>query len=115
VGLMQVYPKIWLTKQMTDSLGKDLASDSTNVKYGVFILDRYFHPKTRSGATKDVSWATALLHYNGCVKGTNTPDCHRYPGRVLARAGRVRQEMLAAYAVAPASVESPRVLQLAER
>jgi hypothetical protein len=82
VGLMQVYPKIWLTKQMTDSLGKDLATDSTNVKYGVFILDRYFHPKTRSGATKDVNWATALLHYNGCVKGTNTPRCHTYPAKV---------------------------------
>jgi soluble lytic murein transglycosylase-like protein len=82
VGLMQVYPKVWLTKEMTDSLGKDLGTDSTNVKYGVFILDRYFHPKTRSGATREVNWATALLHYNGCVKGTNTPRCHTYPGKV---------------------------------
>lgn len=82
VGLMQVYPKVWLTKEMTDSLGKDLASDSTNVKYGVFILDRYFHPKTRSGETRDRDWATALLRYNGCVKGTNTPRCHTYPGKV---------------------------------
>jgi len=30
----------------------------------------------------------ALLRYNGCVKGTNTPDCHLYPTHVYARAGR---------------------------
>jgi soluble lytic murein transglycosylase-like protein len=30
----------------------------------------------------------ALLRYNGCVKGTNTPDCHQYPTHVYARAGR---------------------------
>ena len=82
VGLMQVYPKVWLTKEMTDSLGKDLGIDSTNVKYGVFILDRYFHPRTKSGATTNRDWATALLRYNGCVKGTNTPRCHTYPGKV---------------------------------
>jgi soluble lytic murein transglycosylase-like protein len=30
----------------------------------------------------------ALLRYNGCVRGTNTPDCHQYPSHVFARAGR---------------------------
>jgi soluble lytic murein transglycosylase-like protein len=30
----------------------------------------------------------ALLRYNGCVRGTNTPDCHQYPTHVYARAGR---------------------------
>jgi hypothetical protein len=30
----------------------------------------------------------ALLRYNGCVRGTNTPDCHLYPTAVYARAGR---------------------------
>lgn len=30
----------------------------------------------------------ALLRYNGCVRGTNTPDCHQYPNHVYARAGR---------------------------
>jgi hypothetical protein len=40
--------------------------------------------------------SAALLRYNGCVRGSNTPDCHRYPGKVLARAGRLRQEILAA-------------------
>ena len=82
VGLMQVYPKIWLTKEMTKLFGRDLATDSTNVKYGVFILNQYFRPKDRKGNVRDRDWATALLRYNGCVKGTNTPRCHTYPGKV---------------------------------
>ena len=82
VGLMQVYPKIWLNKEMTALFGKDLATDSTNVKYGVFILSKYFRPKTKSGQTRERDWQTALLRYNGCVKGTNTPRCHTYPNKV---------------------------------
>jgi soluble lytic murein transglycosylase-like protein len=82
VGLMQVYPKVWLKKQYIDSLGGDLASDSTNVRYGVFILSQYFHPKTRSGDVRTRDYRDALLHYNGCVKGTNTPNCKSYPDKV---------------------------------
>jgi hypothetical protein len=82
VGLMQVYPKVWLTKEMTALFGKDLASDSTNVKYGVFILSHYFNPKVKGGGTTERDWATALLRYNGCVHGTNTPRCHTYPAKV---------------------------------
>jgi hypothetical protein len=82
VGLMQVYPKVWLTKEMTKLFGKDLATDSTNVKYGVFILNQYFRPKDRKGNVRERDWATALLRYNGCVKGTNTPRCHTYPSKV---------------------------------
>ena len=82
VGLMQVYPKIWLNKEMTTLLGADLASDSTNVKYGVFILSRYFKPRVSKGVSTETTWQTALLHYNGCVKGTNTPRCHTYPSKV---------------------------------
>jgi hypothetical protein len=82
VGLMQIYPKVWATKAMTALLGKDIATDSTNVKYGVFILNKYFHPRTTAGKVTEVDWQTALLHYNGCVKGTNTPRCHTYPAKV---------------------------------
>ena len=32
----------------------------------------------------------ALLRYNGCRAGTNTPDCWKYPRAVLTRAARVR-------------------------
>ena len=82
VGLMQVYPKIWLKKEFTDSLGKDLASDSTNLKYGLFILDKYFHPRTKSGAVQERDYRSALLRYNGCVTGSNTPNCKTYPDKV---------------------------------
>jgi len=82
VGLMQVYPKIWLKKEFSDSLGKDLASDSTNVRYGVFILSKYFNPRTKSGGTSTRDYRSALLHYNGCVNGTNTPNCKNYPDKV---------------------------------
>ncbi|MEO6527346.1 MAG: transglycosylase SLT domain-containing protein [Gemmatimonadaceae bacterium] len=82
VGLMQVYPKVWLKKEFSDSLGEDLASDSTNVRYGVFILSKYFHPRTKTGETRTRDYRTALLRYNGCVKGTNTPHCKNYPDKV---------------------------------
>ena len=82
VGLMQVYPKIWLKKEFSDSLGKDLASDSTNLKYGLFILDKYFHPRTRSGQVQERDYRSALLRYNGCVRGSNTPNCKTYPDKV---------------------------------
>jgi len=82
VGLMQVYPKVWLTKEMTKLFGRDLSTDSTNVKYGVFILHQYFRPKDRKGKVRERDWATALLRYNGCVRGTNTPHCHTYPSKV---------------------------------
>ena len=82
VGLMQVYPKIWLKKQFSDSLGTDLASDSTNVRYGVFILSQYFNPRTRSGEVRTRDYRAALLRYNGCVKGSNTPNCKTYPDKV---------------------------------
>lgn len=82
VGLMQVYPKVWLNREMTQRFGSDLASDSTNVKYGVFILSRYFRPQIKGGGTATADWQSALLHYNGCVRGTNTPRCHTYPSKV---------------------------------
>jgi hypothetical protein len=82
VGLMQVYPKVWLKKQFTDSLGSDLASDSTNVRFGVFILSEYFNPRTKSGARRTRDYRAALLRYNGCVRGTNTPNCKTYPDKV---------------------------------
>ena len=92
VGLMQVYPKIWL-KALGDKFGTDLASDSTNVKYGVCILAEYIKHTGAQVTPSEVQ--KGLLRYNGCVQGTNTPGCYRYPSRVLARASRVRQEILA--------------------
>ncbi|MFL5470090.1 MAG: hypothetical protein ACJ8AE_09880, partial [Gemmatimonadaceae bacterium] len=36
----------------------------------------------------------ALLRYNGCVRGTNTPHCHTYSGKVLAFAEQAATRML---------------------
>ena len=79
VGLMQVYPKIWL-KELRDKFGSDLASDSTNLKYGVYILKQYVKTDSRQVTAKNLS--KGLLRYNGCVRGTNTPHCHNYPSKV---------------------------------
>jgi len=79
VGLMQIYPKVWL-KALSSKFGKDLASDSTNIKYGVYILKQYI--KSDSGSVTQKNASSGLLHYNGCVTGSNTPSCHNYPTKV---------------------------------
>jgi soluble lytic murein transglycosylase-like protein len=81
VGLMQVYPKIWL-KALGDKFGTDLASDSTNVKYGVYILSEYIKPRSGTQTVTATDVQKGLLRYNGCVKGTNTPNCKTYPSKV---------------------------------
>jgi hypothetical protein len=81
IGLMQVYPKIWL-KELGHKFGTDLASDSTNVKYGVYILAEYIKPKRGSETVTASDVQKGLLRYNGCVKGTNTPNCKTYPTKV---------------------------------
>lgn len=79
VGLMQVYPKIWL-KVLGERFGTDLQNDSTNLKYGTFILSQYINPKGNTPTVRDIQ--RGLLRYNGCVHGTNTPNCHSYPSKV---------------------------------
>ena len=79
VGLMQVYPKIWL-KALGNKFGTDLASDSTNVKYGVYILAEYIKHTGAQVTPSEVQ--KGLLRYNGCVRGTNTPNCRTYPTKV---------------------------------
>jgi hypothetical protein len=79
VGLMQVYPRIWL-KALSAKFGRNLAADSTNLKYGVYILSQYV--KSDSGRVTPAAIAAGLLHYNGCVRGTNTHGCATYPTKV---------------------------------
>jgi soluble lytic murein transglycosylase-like protein len=88
VGLMQVYPKYWL-KDLSKKFGaSDIEADSTNLRYGVFILQHYLKPKGKNAsgehliATAPGSLMKGLLRYNGCVRGTNTPRCHTYPTKV---------------------------------
>ena len=90
VGLMQVMP---MHAGQLGCPSADLVDIESNICHGTRILARNLR---RTGSS-----SAALLRYNGCVRGTNTPDCHRYPARVLARAGQVRQELLLATAPSP--------------
>ena len=75
-GLMQVMP-FHAGKWGCGSA--DLFDIESNICHGVAVLaDNLRGAKTLP---------KALLGYNGCVRGTNTPDCHRYPLKVyrLAR------------------------------
>jgi soluble lytic murein transglycosylase-like protein len=77
-GLMQVMPM---------HLGKwppcepELDDVDANICHGARIFAHYLEAENGNPER-------ALLRYNGCVRGTNTPDCHRYPDHVYARAGR---------------------------
>lgn len=79
VGLMQIHPRPW-RPALGKLFGTNLRNDTTNLRYGIFILSHL--AKVVAGQADDDStggWRTALLRYNGCVRGTNTPDCKRYP------------------------------------
>jgi hypothetical protein len=80
MGLMQIMPRLW-TPNLGPILGKNLKDDETNLRYGVYILK---HFAKRTSDTLDATGATrlALLNYNGCVRGRNTPDCRAYPDKV---------------------------------
>jgi soluble lytic murein transglycosylase-like protein len=87
VGLMQVHARHW-RGALGRLFGTDLKNDTTNLRYGVYILS---YMAQRAAVTDDAgdampdvvasdsSWRTALLRYNGCVRGTNTPNCRMYP------------------------------------
>jgi hypothetical protein len=87
VGLMQVHGRSWRSA-LGRMFGTNLRNDTTNLRYGVYILSymaRRATAKTVADTTiedsfaSDSSWRTALLHYNGCVRGTNTRGCQSYP------------------------------------
>jgi hypothetical protein len=108
VGLMQVMP---MHAGSYGCRSTELRQVETNICHGARLLHRYIR---RTGSLQ-----VALRRYNGCVRGTNTPRCERYPGRVLRTASRLRQDMLANAAemglIVPASVSlaSPAKAQVA--
>ena len=79
VGLMQVMP---LHQGHWRACRPDLESIDDNICHGAQIFASYLRQ-----SNGDVD--RALLRYNGCVRGTNTPNCHGYPSWVYARAGKV--------------------------
>ena len=104
LGLMQVMPFHAGARLCNSS---DLVDVDSNICHGTLILARNLRMTSTSVA--------ALLRYNGCVRGTNTPDCGRYPYRVLARASRIRQEILAGSTPVLISSDSVAPVQLASR
>lgn len=84
-GLMQVMPG-HAGKWGCGS--RNLVSIESNICHGASILQDNMKnsPNTR----------IALLKYNGCVHGSNTPNCHSYPDKVMRAANRTTAQMLAA-------------------
>lgn len=72
-GLMQIMPKLW-KPVLGPYFGFDLFDEATNLRYGIWISAHYMR--------KSKDWRKGLLRYNGCVRGTNTPNCHTYPDHV---------------------------------
>lgn len=64
----------------------DLFNIEANVCYGADIIQQLMK--------RSPSVATALQRYNGCVRGTNTPNCYTYSGKVLRFAEQAATKML---------------------
>lgn len=77
-GLMQVMP---LHRGKWKPCKADLIDVDSNICHGARIFASYLREENNN-------LERALLRYNGCVKGTNTPNCHQYANHVFARAGR---------------------------
>ena len=99
-GLMQVMPfhkGKWKKCESTD-----LTSIEGNVCHGVQIFSDLLKRKK--------STDKALLAYNGCVRGTNTPRCHTYPSKVHKFARQAEKQMIA-FAAAPVEVVASTIAQ----
>lgn len=84
-GLMQVMPfhaGEW-------GCGSDnLVNVESNICHGVAILADYVRRSPKN-------LHKALLRYNGCVRGTNTPNCHTYSAKVYKHANNASKLMVA--------------------
>ncbi|MEX2282782.1 MAG: lytic transglycosylase domain-containing protein [Gemmatimonadota bacterium] len=90
-GLMQVMP---LHRGNWRACAQNMDSIEGNICYGAQI----FKDNLRASGG-DIE--RALLRYNGCVKGTNTPTCGQYPYHVFARAGKAAMMSKMGLGVAP--------------
>jgi hypothetical protein len=82
-GLMQVMP-LWAGKWR--GCGRNLYDIEDNLCHGTSILAWYLQ-------RNDGDERRALLGYNGCVRGTNTPNCHTYPDKVQRLRAQIRADM----------------------
>jgi soluble lytic murein transglycosylase-like protein len=83
-GLMQVMP--FHAGKWKGCTSADLFSIDSNICHGTSILADLIK--------RSPSVASALQRYNGCVRGTNTPNCHTYSGKVLRFAEQAATSML---------------------
>jgi len=83
LGLMQV---MHFHAGEYDCDSDDLLQVESNICHGARVFGQYLK---RTGDVR-----RALLRYNGCVAGSVTPRCGRYPGKVLRTARLVRRELL---------------------
>jgi soluble lytic murein transglycosylase-like protein len=94
IGLMQIHPGPWRSA-LGDLFGRNLRNDTTNLRYGVYILSHLSRQTARRVDDTTAHWRTALLRYNGCVRGTNTRDCFTYPDVVRREVQRSAQTICA--------------------
>jgi soluble lytic murein transglycosylase-like protein len=83
-GLMQVMP--FHAGKWKGCPNADLFAIDSNICHGVSILADLIK--------RSPSVASALQRYNGCVHGTNTPNCYTYSGKVLKFAEQAATAML---------------------
>jgi soluble lytic murein transglycosylase-like protein len=83
IGLMQV---MHFHAGTFDCASDDLLQVEANICHGARVFGQYL------ARTGDVH--RALLRYNGCVVSANTPNCQRYPNKVIRVAGQVRRQLL---------------------
>lgn len=82
-GLMQVMP---FHRGQWGCKSNDLYSIEGNVCHGVSVL--------ADNIKRSPNLRTALQRYNGCVRGTNTPGCKSYSGKVFNAANRTTLELM---------------------
>ena len=85
-GLMQVMPS-WSGRWR--GCGRDLYDIESNLCNGTSILAWYLRRNPNDERK-------ALLGYNGCVRGTNTPNCHTYPDKIMRLKYQIQRELNAA-------------------
>lgn len=85
-GIMQIMP--FHAGKWKECPSTDLVDVDSNICYGTSILAQYIK--------KSPTLEKALLRYNGCVRGTNTRNCHTYSGKVLRYADKAASQMLSA-------------------
>lgn len=81
-GLMQVMP---FHKGKWGCGSSDLVNVESNICHGTSILADLMKRKG--------SMRSALQGYNGCVRGTNTPHCFTYTGKVLGFANQAARQL----------------------